>query len=116
VRIFYPEFDRGQVLRLLSERLTELERKLPVVRVVLFGSYAKGTYAVGSDIDLLIVYQGGPRADAYALVKRVLALPRLEPHLYTEEEYERLKPAIDKMTADGIILGVTPGSDLESRT
>jgi uncharacterized protein YutE (UPF0331/DUF86 family) len=47
-----------------------------------------GTITVGSDIDLLIVYRGEERVDTYALVKKLLDLPHLEPHIYSEAEYE----------------------------
>lgn len=104
VRIFYPKFSKEEVTRILSERLKELKNHLPILRVVLFGSYARGNYTVGSDIDLLIVYRGKKRKDAYALVKEVLNLPGLEPHLYTEEEYQRMQATIKAMTREGISL------------
>jgi len=74
---------------------------------VLFGSYAKGRQTVASDIDLLVVYTGRPRADAYALVKRVLDIRRLEPHVYAEEEYEAVRTAVERMVRDGI--PIVPG-------
>jgi hypothetical protein len=104
VRIFYPAFDKTELLRALRERLGRLESELPLVRVILFGSYARGTYTVGSDVDLLIVYRGEPRADAYALAKRALAIPRLEPHLYTEAEYRGARTTVDRMVRDGVTL------------
>jgi len=104
VRIFYPKFDKKEVLRILSERLKELEARLSLVLVVLFGSYAKGNYTVGSDVDLLVVYRGERRDDVYALVKKVLDIPRLEPHLYTEEEYKEMRETIDKMSRGGVVL------------
>ncbi|HBR10369.1 TPA: hypothetical protein DD712_03875 [Candidatus Acetothermia bacterium] len=104
VRIFYPKVDREEVLWILSERLKELEGQLPLVRVVLFGSYAKGNYTVGSDVDILVVYKGELRDGAFAIVKRVLDIPRLEPHLYTEEEYKSMQETLSKMTKDGIVL------------
>jgi exopolysaccharide biosynthesis polyprenyl glycosylphosphotransferase len=104
VRVFYPELSQAEVIKSLSERLEELKQRLPVVRVVLFGSYAKGGYTVGSDIDLLIVYQGEARPEAYALAKQTLSLPRLEPHLYTKTEHEQLHETICKMTEGGIVL------------
>lgn len=104
VRIFYPAFDRGELLRLLQERLGRLESKLPLARVVLFGSWARGAYTVGSDVDLLVVYCGTPRPEAYALTKRALAIPRLEPHLYTEAEYEAARPTVKRMVQDGVTL------------
>lgn len=104
VRVFYPKLDRTELLRILSHGLQELEAKLPLVRVVLFGSYARGDYTVGSDVDLLVVYQGLPQPNAYATVRKLLNVPRLEPHLYTEDEYRSLKETLDRMSARGIVL------------
>jgi predicted nucleotidyltransferase len=79
-----------------------LGRHLPLVRVALCGSYAKGDH--GGKIDLLIIYKGEERADAYPLVKRTLGIPRLEPHLYTEAEYQQAKELLAKMTKGGVVL------------
>jgi len=61
VRICYPKFDSHQLVQRLRESIKALEEKIPLLLVVLFGSYAKGNYTVASDIDLLIVYKGGGR-------------------------------------------------------
>lgn len=82
VKVFYPKNkNKDELLKLISSKLEELKGELPLVRVLLFGSYAKGNYTAGSDIDLLIVYKVEPRDDAYALVKKTLAVPQLELHL-----------------------------------
>ena len=104
VRVFYPALDRAGLIATLRERLSLLRRKLPLVKVILFGSYAKGTYTVGSDVDLIVVYRGEPRPDAYALVKRTLAIPRLEPHLYAEAEYKVVRATVDRMVRGGVTL------------
>lgn len=104
VRVFYPEFDQAYLLQTLSERLKRLDAELPLNQVVLFGSYAKGNYTVGSDVDILIIYKGEARSDAYGLAKKCLAIPRLEPHLYSEEEYRKMKKTIHKMSEGGILL------------
>lgn len=104
VRVFYPKLRRAEVIAALRARIPALASRLPLSKVVLFGSYAKGNYTVGSDIDLLVVYTGEKRPDAYALVKRLLDLPRLEPHIYTQEEYQALSAALEKMTREGIVL------------
>lgn len=110
VRVFYPLFNREGLLALLKQRITALQGNLPLKRVVLFGSYAKGTQTIGSDIDLLVVYTGEPRDDAYALVKRTLDIRRLEPHVYAEEEYEQVRTTVEGMTRDGIsVLNVEAG-------
>ncbi len=104
VRVFYPKFDRAELIRRLQERMDELDKHLPLLRVVLFGSYAKGNYTVASDVDLLVVYQGPPREDAFAVVKKVLNIPGLEPHVYSEEEYRQVEQRIARMTEGGIVL------------
>lgn len=104
VRIFYPAFDRAELIRTLRARLDRLRARLPLVRVVLFGSCARGTHTVASDVDLLVVYRGQPRPDAYSVVKRALGILRLEPHLYTEVEYTAARVTVDRMTRDGITL------------
>jgi len=104
VKVFYPPFNREELLALLRQRMPALQGKLPLKRVVLFGSYAKGRQTVASDIDLLVVYTGRPRADAYALVKRALNIRRLEPHVYAEEEYEQARMMVERMIRDGILI------------
>jgi predicted nucleotidyltransferase len=102
VKIFYPPFNREGLLTLLRQRIVKLQEKLPLKRVVLFGSYAQGRQTIASDIDLLVIYAGQPCEDAYALVKRTLNIRRLEPHVYAEEEYEQVKMTVERMARDGV--------------
>ncbi|MCS7240836.1 MAG: nucleotidyltransferase domain-containing protein [Candidatus Bipolaricaulota bacterium] len=104
VRIFWPKLSREELLRILRERIPKLAERLPLVRVVLFGSYAQGTPGPGSDVDLLVVYRGPPREEAFELVWRILNIPRLEPHVYTEEEYAQLRETLDRMCSPGILV------------
>ncbi|MEM3553952.1 MAG: nucleotidyltransferase domain-containing protein [Candidatus Bathyarchaeia archaeon] len=104
VRVFWPRLSREELLRLLRERLPKLAEKLPLVRVVLFGSYAQGTYGPRSDVDLLVVYRGEPRHDAFQLVWEILDIPGLEPHVYTEREYQSLRETLERMCSPGIVL------------
>lgn len=104
VRVFFPKFDRETLVGTLRERLPALAARLPLVRVVLFGSWARGTHTVASDVDLLIVYQGDTGEDAFGVVKTLLAIPGLEPHVYTEREAEMMRDRLARMTAGGIVL------------
>jgi len=92
------------LIRRLEERMDVLNERLPLLRVVLFGSYARGNHTVASDVDLLVVYQGPAREDAFAVVKKVLSIPGLEPHVYTEEEYRQAEQRIARMTEGGVVL------------
>jgi len=53
----------------------------------------------------LLVYADPPRADAYAVVKRTLGIPRLEPHVYAESEYTQVQDVVERMTRDGVEIG-----------
>lgn len=104
VRIFYPKWTRHGLIRHLRARLPLLADRLPLVRVVLFGSYAKGTFTVASDVDLLIIYRGKHRENAYALVRKTLNIPHLEPHVYTLDEVESMKATVGRMERQGVVL------------
>jgi hypothetical protein len=104
VRVFYPRFDREELIRKLRDRLGDLARELPLRTVVLFGSYAQGKHTVASDIDVLVVYKGEEREDAFGIVKRTLQISLLEPHVYSEDEYGELKKKVDRMIAGGVTL------------
>jgi len=104
VQIFYPEFSREEIIQTLRQRLDDLQKQLPCLLVVLFGSYARGNYTVASDVDLLVIYRGEENDQAYATVKQALRIPHLEPHVYTEEEYRTTKDTINKMITDGVVI------------
>ncbi len=104
VRIFYPKFDKEELTQRLKEKIEELKRELPLSLVMLFGSYAHGNYTVASDVDLLVVYRGKTKQEAFAIVKKALDVPLLEPHVYSKDEYRRLRKVISQMTAGGVVL------------
>lgn len=104
VRVFYRTRSVEELAALLREQLPSLAAALPVRRVVLFGSWATGRATAFSDVDLLVVYGDPPRDDAYTLVRRVLRVRGLEPHVYSEAEAARLAPAIERMTRGAIVL------------
>lgn len=102
VKVFFPKLDSEGVVAALKAKLGELRHRLPVKLVVLFGSYAKGNYTVASDIDVLVVYAGNARDDAFAVVKTTLGLRGLEAHVYSEDEYRSLQTTIGRMTEGAI--------------
>ncbi len=104
VRVFSRPYSRDQLVELLRGHLPALAGALPLRRVVLFGSWATGRATAFSDIDLLVVHAGAPRPDAYALVRELVPMRGLEPHVYAEADAAALDPTIRRMTRDGIVL------------
>jgi predicted nucleotidyltransferase len=93
VSVTYPSLSRAEVVERLKEACARLEGKLPISRMVLFGSYAQNRYTAGSDIDVVVVYKGRARDDAYKALMDAARLPRLEPRIYTEEQFATLTAA-----------------------
>jgi predicted nucleotidyltransferase len=104
VRVFYPRFSKEEVIQKIRNKLESLNKELPITLLALFGSYAKGTQTVASDIDVLIVYKGKERKDAYKIAKKVLGIPGLELHIYSEEEYKKMVCTIKRMLRNSVIL------------
>ncbi len=104
VKVFYPKLKREEIIQKIRKNLNPLREKLPIKHVILFGSYAKGNYTVASDVDLLILYEGVKREDAYVLSKKILGISGLEPHVYSEAEYEEMKETIERMIRNGIVI------------
>jgi len=51
---------REEIVTCLSERLNEMRRRFSVQGLALFGSAARDRIAKGSDIDVLVVFEGKP--------------------------------------------------------
>jgi uncharacterized protein len=104
VHVFFPRHTREEISYHIRSSLNTLKKQIALKRVVLFGSYARGNHTVASDIDVLVVYKGSAREDAYALCKKTIDLPGLEPHVYSEDEYEEMKQTLARMVEGGVVL------------
>ena len=109
VKVFSPEYTQEEVLQLLRSSMPQLLQRLPVRWVVLFGSYARGNYTAFSDIDVLVIYSGEVREDAFALVKKGMPLRGLEPHVLSEEEFRAVLPVWRRMLQHSVtVWGTCP--------
>lgn len=91
VKIYYPKLSKEELTSLLKEKTRKLLKELPLKIVVLFGSYAKGRYTAFSDIDLLVVIKDQHKDYAYHKTHNSLEIDNLQLHLYTSEEYQKLR-------------------------
>lgn len=106
VKIFWPPFSRAELILLLRDNVERLASVLPLQRATLFGSWAIGRATAFSDVDVLVVYQGAPRGDAYDIAWKALHphIRGLEVHVYAQSEAEALSPTLERMTRDGVEL------------
>ncbi len=94
------------------KRIVDRLRQYRPQRIILFGSFARGDYHALSDVDLLIVKETtipfidriGP---VLALCEGDNMLP-VEPVIYTPEELEQMKqavnPFIERVLAEGVVI------------
>jgi predicted nucleotidyltransferase len=116
VKVFYPKLSREEAVSKIKQLLPQLNTKLPLQLVVLFGSYAENRHTASSDIDLIIVYSNPPRRDAYKTVVKTLQLPRLEPILYSEEEFQTVKKTNPRFIETILKKGIALQGNLSSET
>jgi predicted nucleotidyltransferase len=104
VRVVFPPFSRDELVAQLRRQVADLAERLPLRRVALFGSWAAGRATVASDVDVLVIYDGPVRADAFLRANQAILVPRLEAHVYAFEEAERIQGTLARMTHGAIEL------------
>ena len=95
----------------LGDMVRTIVRRYKPLRIVLFGSYARGDYHAASDVDLFLLVP-----DAADWLERGLEFKRLmgdeplqvEAHIYTAHEYARMKaadnPFLHRIETEGKVL------------
>jgi len=100
--------DFETVRRLAEEYAETVRRVLPVDKVILYGSYAKGTATHSSDVDVcffLSDFNGKRRVD---IIGELLGLcgrykgAYFEPNAFPTSEIERGNPFVDEILMTGI--------------
>lgn len=100
--------NREALAQALGEFVEKLKTLLPIEKMYLYGSFARGEIHEGSDIDLLIV--GDFKGRLFERIGMILDLTDLpvEPLVYTREEFEALQkegnPFIEEVLRTGIEL------------
>lgn len=95
-----------RVQRILQRYWIALDEVIRVDRLVLFGSYARGTPHRDSDIDVAIIsrdFTGRPFDDADRIMKTRWDIDlRIEPHLFRPEDYHLDNPLAAEVIEKGI--------------
>jgi predicted nucleotidyltransferase len=93
VRVFFPKFSLEDVIREVDRCTSLLSEGFALKKVIIFGSYAKKRYTVGSDIDLFVVFDDSQctKDDVYRAMMKNIKLPRLELHILSLKEYQEVK-------------------------
>lgn len=93
VKVFFPKFNREEVVDEVARCVKMLRGRLALERVVLFGSYAKEKYTVASDIDLLVIFddEKSGEDEVYKVLMKSIKLPRVELHILPKSSLKLYK-------------------------
>jgi predicted nucleotidyltransferase len=95
----------------VEEYVRRISQLIPVEKAVLFGSYAKGTYDEGSDVDLAIFSDHFERMDRVEGITFLLTHAMdydidLEPVAFTAKEYSHPEGIVDEIIKTGVEIAV----------
>ena len=99
----------------VCRRLLKLVGTHGIERIILFGSFARGTQTSESDVDLIVITRSDLRfLDRYTellpLLHDALRPHAVEPLIYTTSEYEALSAqgmgVVHTADAEGVMIGV----------
>jgi predicted nucleotidyltransferase len=96
--------DKRDAINIANQYAEVLNQKYSFIRVILFGSYAKGNFHEESDIDIAVVFK-----DFNNLIEMQLELMRLrrkidsriEPHPFRETDFNMSNPIVNEIIKYG---------------
>ena len=96
--------DKAEALKIAQKYALEVESKFHYIKIILFGSYAKGNFNDESDIDIAIVFE-----DYNNLLDMQLELMRLrrkidsriEPHPFRIKDFDLSNPLVTEIITYG---------------
>ncbi|MHB1336985.1 MAG: nucleotidyltransferase family protein [Candidatus Humimicrobiaceae bacterium] len=96
-----------EVLSVAMDYINKLKQQIPVEKVVLFGSYAKGNYTKDSDVDLAVfspAFDSMSRVDGltFLLMQALGYKIDIQPQPYTMKDYTEHTGLVDDILKTGI--------------
>ena len=102
--------DKADAINIAQKYAGTLKENYNNIRIILFGSYAKGNFTEDSDIDIAVIFK-----DYSNLIDMQLELMRLrrkidsriEPHPFRESEFETSNPLVNEIIKYGQEINIT---------
>lgn len=95
---------KRDALEIAEEYAIAVKTKYDYVRMILFGSYAKGNFNEDSDIDIAVILQDftnliDTQVDLMRIRRKVDS--RIEPHPFRERDFEITNPVVHEILKYG---------------
>ncbi len=97
--------DKNEAIKIAQRYADFINKKFQVVNVILFGSFAKGTNHINSDIDLAIVFK--TIDDVIDLQIELMKMRTdddllIEPHPFSLSDFQTSNPVVSEILKSGI--------------
>ncbi|MFH1005511.1 MAG: nucleotidyltransferase domain-containing protein [Bacteroidota bacterium] len=97
--------DKRDAIKIVKKYLKFVSTKYDIHKAILFGSYAKGTNHIDSDIDVAIII--GNVEDIIDTQIELMKFRRnidlrIEPHPFIESDFDRTNPVVNEIIKYGI--------------
>lgn len=96
--------DKREALDISLKYANAIKSKYDFVRIILFGSYAKGNFNEDSDIDIAVVLKDynnliDTQLDLMRLRRKIDS--RIEPHPFREKDFDITNPIVNEIVKYG---------------
>lgn len=96
--------DKKDALNIAVKYAEVIKSKYDFVKIILFGSYAKGNYNDDSDIDIAVVFKDynnliDMQLDLMRLRRKIDS--RIEPHPFREKDFNITNPIVNEIIKYG---------------
>lgn len=96
--------DKSEVLNIVNIYAGLIRNKFNPKQIILFGSYAKGTFNNDSDIDIAVVFDDYDKSidmqlELMRLRRKIDS--RIEPHLFNKAEFNLSSPIVNEILKYG---------------
>ena len=100
--------DKRDALEITREYAKAVRAKYKFVKIILFGSYAKGNFHKESDIDIAVILNDynnliDTQLDLMRLRRKIDS--RIEPHPFREKDFEISNPLVHEIVKYGVEVG-----------
>ncbi len=98
------DVDNEDVLNIAQKYANAVKLKYDFVKIILFGSYAKGTFNEDSDIDIAVILKDynnltDIQLDLMRLRRKIDS--RIEPHPFREKDFDITNPMVNEILKYG---------------
>jgi len=99
--------DKITALKLAKDYTSEVMRRYPIEKAILFGSFAKGNFNDDSDIDIAFVWDFS--GDLFTVQRDLMKLRRafdfrIEPHPFALTNFSDTDPLVHEILKHGVVI------------